>query len=75
VTDAKIKKITFFMFGVAFMLVLLAVLTFVFSIEQLPVSGIRNAFLVLTAIFAVAGTGFGLAASVTSGARRADMHF
>jgi hypothetical protein len=74
VTDAQIKKITLFMFGAVFMLVLLAVLTFVFSIAQLPVAGIRNAFLVLTALFAVAGAGLSLAAGVTSGARRAETH-
>jgi len=69
-TDAQVKKTIPFMFGVAFMLVLLAALTFVFSIAHLPVAGIRNAFLVLTAVFAIAGAGFGLAVGISSGARR-----
>lgn len=74
-TDAQIKKTTPFMFGAAFMLVLLAALTFVFSIAHLPVAGIRNAFLVLTAVFAVAGAGFGLTVGVTGGARQTGARF
>lgn len=73
-TDAQIKKIAFFMLGAGSMLGMLAVMTFVFSVAQLPVAGIRNAFLVLTALFAVAGAGFGLTANMNSGARRAGRH-
>lgn len=70
VSEVQIKTISYFMLGAAFVLVMLSALTFIFSVAQLPVSGIRNAFLILTALFSVAGTALGLVAGITSGKRR-----
>lgn len=70
-SDRLIENAKWFLFGWAFVLLLLALFVFVSILTGLPLAGLTNAFPILTLLFAVAGAGAGIFAGLRGGIGRA----